>query len=78
MKVWYKKDQDWKIKDPQKLEVIIISNDMGCPDGYIENGLSIWKKGGLDAIQERTVPDVKPEAKKIVRATSKKKSQKKR
>ena len=78
MKIWYKKEQDWKIKNPCLLETVILSEDMGCPEDCIENGLEIWKKGGLNEVPKTDVSNIEPEATKIVRATSKKKSQKKR
>lgn len=78
MKLFYKIDQDWKIKDPSLLETIVVSEDVGTPEGYVTDGLSIWKKGGIDGIQKETVSSVKSEGQKVVRKASKKKSQKKR
>ena len=53
MKCFFKEDQDWSIKDPQKLKTITADK---CPEGYIEDGLAKWK-GAKNEVQKGSVSD---------------------
>ena len=70
MSVYYKKDQDWTVKNAMDLKCIVLPDGVRPPEGYISDGVKHWKEV-RDGVQKKDVPDVEPKRQTEVRETSK-------
>jgi hypothetical protein len=70
MSVYYKKDQDWTVKNAMDLKCIILPDGVKPPDGYISDGVKYWKEV-RNGVQKKDVPDVEPTGQKEVGEASK-------